>query len=123
MSPTTAKDFLEVGFVRKAHGLRGQIHVQLHDPGSSALEEVDHLFLGEPPRRYALRSAQELGGGMYLVQLDGVSDRDAAEALRGQAVRAQRQELEPLAEDEIYLADLVGLTVHLAGGERVGTIR
>jgi 16S rRNA processing protein RimM len=46
-----------------------------------------------------------------LVRVEGVADRDAAEALAGATVSVLRSDLPPLAEGEYYLCDLVGLDV------------
>ena len=46
-----------------------------------------------------------------LLQLEGVGDRDAAEALRGYVVRVRRDLLPELGAGEYYLSDLLGADV------------
>ncbi|CAN5897435.1 hypothetical protein BH23ACT11_BH23ACT11_02210 [soil metagenome] len=46
----------------------------------------------------------------YLVDLDGISDRGQAGALRGKELILDRSELDVLEEDEFYVGDLVGMT-------------
>jgi 16S rRNA processing protein RimM len=117
-------DSLEIGTVRRAHGIRGQLRVQLHDPASDALEVLARLRIGAAQGpSYEIGAVHDLGGGAYLVQLEGVADRDRAEALRGQPIFALRTELTPLAEDEFYVGDLIGCEVVTAGGDLVGRVR
>jgi 16S rRNA processing protein RimM len=66
--------------------------------------------------------AQPLPDGCYLLQLAGVGDRTAAEALQGTKVFVRRDELDALDEDEVYLADLPGMMVRTVVGEELGRI-
>jgi len=63
-------------------------------------------------------------GGMVVAGLDGVGDRNAAEALKGLRLYVARSELPEADEDEFYHADLLGLKVVMVeGGAEVGTVR
>jgi 16S rRNA processing protein RimM len=112
-------DRVEIGAVARAHGVRGELRVVLHNPTSTALDGVDAVFVGE--RELALESARPVAGGAYLVRLAGIGDRDQAEALRGAPVAVARADL-PLADDEVLLVDLVGCRVELADGTSWGVI-
>lgn len=102
----------------RAHGIRGEVRVHLHNPASSALDAAEVLFLGD--REYPIESARPVAGA-YLVALAGVPDRTAAEALRGLPVSVARDELE-LDDGEVLLADLVGCRVELPDGSDWGTV-
>lgn len=124
------RDLLQIGVICRAHGLRGELRVRLHDPSSQALDDLRTLWVagrgeepgvGAPePRAVTLKSAREQPNGEYLVMLDGVSDRTQAERLHGCRLYARRSELQPLDEDEFYVADLVGCTVALPDGTVLG---
>jgi len=109
---------LEVGYVARAHGVRGEVRVHLHAAGSTALFDAEQVFVGGVPRRIV--SARPTGGAV-LVRFEGVEDRDGAEALRGQAVAVRREDV-PLAEGEYFLADLPGCAVVTEAGEPLGTV-
>ena len=49
--------------------------------------------------------------GRWRVSLDGVADRDAADALRGWTVAITRQQAEPLPAGRYFVRDLIGLRV------------
>jgi 16S rRNA processing protein RimM len=102
--------------VLRAHGIRGLVRV--HAEGES-LASLARITVGD--RELAVvRAIRERGD--WLVQLDGVTNRDEADALRGQAVRARREDLPPTDGDELYVADLVGCAVVDTTGASLGTI-
>jgi len=70
------------------------------------------------PKRFEVDRAERASLG-YLVALRGIGDRDAAAALRGLEALVDRAELPAPGEDEVYAADLVGMSaVDQAGTER-----
>lgn len=127
-SPQT--DSLEVGYVAGSHGVRGTVRIHLHASESTAVEAGRTLILcreGEPERRCVVDSVAVVPGkaNRLRVELEGVRGRDAADALRGYTVKVQRDELPPLADDEFYLVDAIGLPVerdHNGARQALGTI-
>src|SRR5262245_35673723 len=109
---------LEVGYVARAHGVRGEVRVHLHASESTALFDVAQVFVGGVPRRIV--SARPTGGGV-LVAFEGIEDRDAADALRGQPVAVRRED-GPLADGEYFLADLPGCAVVTEAGAPLGQV-
>jgi 16S rRNA processing protein RimM len=103
-----ALQLLAVGRVARAHGIRGRVLIAPYNAESQGLERVRQLWVGET--RFEVDRAERVNLG-YLVALRGVSDRNQADALRGQEVRADRAELPPLDEGEYYAVDLVGFEV------------
>ena len=116
-----SEDRVEIGAVARAHGVRGEVRVVLHNPGSTALDGATGLFIGEPAREIEIESVRPVPGGAYLVRLAGVADRDQADALRGQPVAVARGDIE-LDEEEVLLIDLVGCRVELGDGTPWGVI-
>ena len=60
--------------------------------------------------------------GTTLAEIDGVDDRNAAEALKGLQLFVDRDRLPPAEDDEFYHADLLGLTACLEGGTVLGRV-
>jgi 16S rRNA processing protein RimM len=58
----------------------------------------------------------------YSLKLEGVEDRNAADALRGLTVSVPYDSLETLPENEYYWEDLVGLAVVTEDGKSLGRI-
>jgi len=62
-------------------------------------------------------------GKMALLELAGVTDREAAEGLAGREVWVAKELLAALAEDEFYWHELVGLRVVTESGRNLGRVK
>jgi len=120
-----ASALLEIGTVCRPHGLRGELRVKLHDPGSSALEAVRVLWTekdSEHPQKWSVKWCRGESNGFFIVAVDGIIDRTAAEALTRHKLLVARNELPALEPGEFYLADLPGCEAQLGDGTRVGIV-
>jgi 16S rRNA processing protein RimM len=117
---------LAIGRVARAHGLKGEVRVETFFDGSDALEQVEALWLSRQPegaeaaRQHGVEWARAVPKA-YLVKLIGVTDRDAAEALKGATVWVERGALPQPDDSEYYLVDLIGAKVVGPEGE-IGTV-
>ena len=109
---------VEIGVVSKAHGIRGEVVVVLHDPDSTALDEAETVHVGGVAR--VVVQARNTGGA-YLLAMEGITDRDVASTLRGAVVEVDRDEL-GLDDDEVLLADMIGCRCVLPDGTAWGEI-
>ncbi len=117
---------LQVGYIARAHGLRGEVAVKTFDPASEVLLEVERIHLrGKDGKVSDLRIVESRSTSKeVLLAFDGVPDRTAAEGLVGGTVFVFREDLEPPAEedDEYFLGDLLNLVAVDEAGNRVGTV-
>jgi 16S rRNA processing protein RimM len=111
-------DFVDIGYVARAHGIRGDLRVILYNPESALLTEVRSVRIGA--KRYEIATARAVQGA-FLLHLVDLDDRDQAELLRGQVVSVPRS-LIPLEDGEVLLADLIGCEAILPDGSSYGTI-
>jgi len=82
-------------------------------------EEVVIVALGGAERRLLdIRDS----GKTAVARFEGISERSAAEGLRGALIEIERSALPPLEEGEYYHADLIGLAAEDRDGRRVGTV-
>jgi len=112
-----------VGAVAGAHGVRGVVRVK-----SFTAEPDDVCAYGpvsdETGTRFWRIERVGHAKGVVLVRLEGVSDRDAADALKGTRLYVARSALpEPEDEEEFYHADLIGLSAELADGTPFGRVK
>ena len=105
--------------VAGAHGVKGEVRLKLCTDSAAGLASHRRVFIGDVEHR--LTDVRE-GGKTAVARIKGVSDRSAAEALRGKLVEVDRSDLPPLEEGEYYHADLLGLPCVDADGEPVGTV-
>ena len=117
-SPVARSETIRIGRVVRAHGLLGELEVRPDWTESRGLLEASEVMLeseaGQVEVRRVNRSRQTPKG--VLMQLAGITDRNAAEARRGFTVLVNREKLPTLADGEYYLCDLVGLEVYAPGG-------
>jgi 16S rRNA processing protein RimM len=115
-------ELVEIGRVKKAHGLLGEVGIKLHYSHSEALFQVEEVELDKAgtTRRLRVEGVRATPKGL-LVKFAGIDDRDAAEALQGAGVSVPRSALSEPGEGEYYLSDLVGLRVIGPEGE-LGTV-
>lgn len=120
----TRRAHLELGYVARAHGLRGEVAIRSFDPASETLAAVERVLL-------RLRSGEEREVRLEdlrptpkedIVVLEGVGSRTQAEALVGATVFVYREDLEPPAEGEFFQGDLVGLEAVDEAGNVLGTV-
>ena len=117
-SPATGKR-VALAAVAGAHGVKGELRLKLFSDSVESLARHSHLYVGG--RELALRDVKD-GGKTAIARLEGISDRSAAEALRGQLVEVERDALPPLEAGEYYHADLEGLPCVDEAGTDVGTV-
>jgi 16S rRNA processing protein RimM len=112
-------DRIEIGGVARAHGIRGEIAIVTHDPDSTILgsDELTIYVAGVAHRVIEARDTQR----GWLIVLEGIDTRNAAEALKGKVVEIDRAAL-ALDEDDVLLGDLVGCRVVRADGSPWGEI-
>lgn len=97
--------FVVLGRVGRAHGIHGEMRVAPYNAGSSLLLELrTWTIAGKTHQVRSVRAA----GDVLIVALEGISTREGAETLRGAEVSVPRSALPAAAEDEVYVADLVG---------------
>jgi 16S rRNA processing protein RimM len=118
---------LVVGRVVKAHGISGEVAVDIRTddpdkrfaPGATLRARPSR---GGPQREYVIESAREHSGRL-LVRLEGVADRNTAEALRGNIFLVDTEDLPPIDDpDEFYDHQLEGLAVVTVDGRMVGNV-
>jgi len=111
-------DPVAIGVVVAGHGVRGTLRVRVTGDGRHLRKGVEPVVAGARRRIVAVRLTPK----GFLVDVEGVESRAAANALKGQELLLERDELDEPEEGEFYVADLVGLAVSNDAGEIVGTV-
>ena len=117
-SPATGKR-VALAAVAGAHGVKGELRLKLFSDSVESLARHSRFHVGG--RELTLKDVKD-GGKTAIARFEGISDRTAAEALRGSLVEIDRDALPPLEEGEYYHADLIGLPCFDEGGTTVGTV-
>ncbi len=99
-----------LGVVIGAHGVRGLVRVKPFTAEPQAVAAYGPVETKDGARRFRIETAG-MAKDAVICKLEGVSDRDKAEALRGTELYVDRARLPEMDEEEdgFYYADLIGL--------------
>ena len=128
-------DAVELGRVLDAWGIKGWVRILPHSADTSALFQSSDWFLQPPEARFA-RGFSAFASSVsvhvaeikahsdgIVARLDGVDDRNAAEALKGVRISVPRSAFPAAADGEYYWIDLIGLDVVNREGVHLGVVR
>lgn len=124
----TGKDsgeFVLVGKVTKAHGIRGELKVFPFSGDTENVISYYELFLSTPATDTLTgfkNKKSRVQGNQVIVSLEGCTSRNQAEELIDSEVWISRENLPELGEGEYYLHQLLNKAVVSEDGERLGEI-
>lgn len=136
MGPSAEEEFphdaVEVGRIAGAWGIKGWIKVLPHSGDPQALFSSKRWYLKPPdepgpvpkggwPVLLRVTQARHHADGV-VAGIDGMTDRDVAEGLRGARVFVSRRSFPTPDAEEFYWVDLIGLSVRNRQGETLGTV-
>ena len=118
----------EMGRIVRPHGVLGEVKVapETDDPGR--FQELDSVYVGADEASsvsfdiVSVRLQPSKYGITVLLLFEGVSSREAAEAMCKKNVYADEADLPALEDGEYYFSDLIGLSVATLDGAAVGTV-
>jgi 16S rRNA processing protein RimM len=134
------EDAVLLGHVSAAFGIKGWVKVHPYaqpasHPGQTQVGSADSVLLASTQwwLHWAQRGTQQAvkptevlksqwHSGAVIAQLNGVDDRNQAEALRGAEVWVPRSAFPATADDEYYFVDLIGMTVWNQQDQLLGTV-
>lgn len=128
-------DAVELGRFLDAWGVKGWVHIQPHSADTRALFESQDWFLLPPEARFGrgfsafsspvrVRVADiKVHADGLVARLEGVVDRNGAEALKGVRIHVPRSAFPPAEDGEYYWVDLIGLEVVNREGVHLGVVR
>ncbi len=121
---TPPEGYLPVGEVVKPQGIRGEVRVLPTTDAPQVWQGIRQVGLFDragnwlTPAVTACRIHQD----MVIAKLEGLEDRNGAEALRGLILYAHREVLAPLLEGRYFLVDLIGCGVEDENGRSLGRV-
>ena len=123
--PLNWSEMAVVGRIARAHGIRGQVIVNLEtDFPEERFQPGAELYIERNGTVQSLRlTTVRFHRDRPVVGIDGVDTMNDAEALAGSELRVPRGCLAALPARTFYRHDLIGCSVETAGGQRVGTVR
>jgi 16S rRNA processing protein RimM len=105
-------DWITVGEITGAHGIRGQVKVaSLTDFAEQRFAIGSELYIERLQKKMKITESQ-IHKGLYLLKLDGINDRDLAQALLHSYVQIDINDLAELPEGQYYHFQLIGMQVY-----------
>ena len=104
------------------HGVRGEVRLHSFTQEPMAVAAYGPLNTEDGSRTFEIETVRAAKDHL-VARLAGISDRDAAEALRNIKLYVPRDSLPPVEDDEtFYHADLVGLVAVDESGAEIGSV-
>jgi len=128
-------DAVELGRFGDAWGIKGWVRIHPHSADTRALLESGDWYLLPPEARFGkvfstfdkpvrARVAEvKTHADGVVARLEGIADRNSAEALKGARIHVPRSAFPPVQEGEYYWVDLIGLSVLNREGEHLGVVQ
>ncbi len=121
-TPPRAAGLVCLGEIMAPHGIKGALRVRSFTTVPADLVAYGALSDASDQRRFTLTLIGESRGAL-IARVDGVEDRNAAEALKGVRLHVPRAALPAPEPESYYHADLIGLRVVDKAGQAIGTVR
>jgi 16S rRNA processing protein RimM len=120
-SPDGEPVYLVVGFLRRPHGLGGEIIMDLHTDFPERFQSGRKLFIGTERKPMTLSDARSHAKGM-LVKFKGIANSEDAGQLRNQWVYVRSSDMPGLPEGKVYQYELFGFNVIDESGNSLGEL-
>lgn len=114
--PSSNSELLEVGRVDRGHGLKGEVLASI-TTNMVSQRTAPGAELNVGGTWMTVRSSRP-HQKKWLLTFDGVTDREAADALRGSSLTAEPIE----SEDQVFVHELIGKTLIDQNGQKHGSI-
>ena len=114
-------EYFEIGLISNTHGLKGEMKVRPYTESAKRFEELKKIYvsMGDIKKEYEIEKVR-YQKDVVLLKLKGVDDIDDAEKLKNHIITIPREDGKKLAENEYFIADLIGCEVYAE--EFLGTV-
>jgi 16S rRNA processing protein RimM len=113
--------FLVLGKLRRAHGVMGEIALDVYTSMLELLDAREVVYVGEAYHPYTIQSTR-WKGNFLLLKFEGVDDRTDVSQLTNALIYTRTDQLPQLDEGEVYLHELIGLDVFDTDDHFVGVL-
>lgn len=115
-------DLVLLGIIGAPRGIKGDIRIKSFTEAPADIVAYGPLWSADATRTFAIRVIGEVKG-QVIARIDGVNDRNAAEALKGVKLYVPRAALPPAEDEDYYYVDLIGLRAEATDGTFLGEVR
>lgn len=120
-SPKGESIYLAIGYLRRPHGVSGEIIMDLHTDFPERIKAGRKVYIGEKYEAATFGSVRVHNNG-YLVTFRGYDTPETAGRFRNQWVYVKAKDVPPLPEGKHYKYELIDLRVVEDNGNTLGTL-
>ena len=113
--------FLVLGKLRRAHGVMGEIALDVYTSMLELLAVREVVFVGETYQPYTIQTTR-WKGDLLLLKFEGIDDRSVVSQLTNAMLYTRTDQLPALDEDEFYLHQLIGMDVYDTDNRLLGVL-
>ena len=117
------QEHLLVGEITKPQGIKGEVKIRHYTDDPDRFYDLEAVLVedGKAFREIPVTGARVNGDDVFLM-LEGITDRNEAEKLRGVKLYVDRAHARELPDDEVFIADIIGLPAFDTKGNPIGTL-
>ena len=108
-----SKDDILIGELKGAHGVKGLVRIAVYAEDISLFD-----FVAD----YRIKLKNKHKNNIWLAHVEGITDKDAADALKGSKLYISRDQMPEPEADEVYLFDLIGMECVDEEGNIIGKV-
>ena len=120
--PIREPDFVQVGYLHKAHGLKGEMVMSIKTDFPERIQKGAVVYLCEGVYDAHKVTSIRLHNRGRLISFEGFNEREQLDVLRNAAVFVHKDDIPELEDGELYLHQIIGLDVITDDGEELGKI-
>ncbi len=120
-SPKGESIYLAIGFLRRPHGVGGEIIMDLHTDFPDRIRAGRKIYIGESYEAATFGSVRVHGTGL-LIKLRGYDTPESVGRFRNQWVYVKAKEVPPLPEGQHYKYEMIDLNVIDESGNPLGKV-
>lgn len=114
-------DLICIGAIAGSFGVAGEVRLKSFCSNPSDIGTYGPLLSEDGLREYHITLTRPVAGGLG-ARVHGITNKEAADALRGTSLYVPRDRLPKLPDDEYYHVDLIGLAAFDPGGVELGKV-
>lgn len=119
---TSPEERICIGAIAGVRGLKGEVRIKSFTADPDDIAAYGPVSTEDGERTYRINVTAH-AKGLIIARLDGIEDRDAAEALKGTRLYVPKSVLPEPDDGDFYHADLIGLKAETKNGDTLGTVK
>lgn len=117
------EDLLQIGVITSTHGIRGEVKVFPTTDDNNRFKKLKECFIEFKNDLIPVKAKScKFFKNMVILQFEGIENINDVEKYKQCKLYVDREHAVPLAKDEYFMTDLIGISVHTEDGKELGTL-